>query len=98
MTKRGSNWPTALPSVEDAAAPREDPVVVTGGQRADNNLVLTGGRVNEIARAQINAGVIAQIAVGNGIEEYQIAAPEIGNRGDLRIGVVIAHFFSTACL
>ena len=46
--------------------------------------------MNEIARAQIDSRVIAQIVVGNRVEEYQIAAAQIGDRCDLRVRVVVA--------
>ena len=46
--------------------------------------------MDEHAAAQIDAGVVAQVAVGHGVEEHQVAAAQAGHAGDLRAFVVVA--------
>ena len=45
--------------------------------------------MDEVALAQVDAHVIAQVAVGHGVEEHQVAPLQIGI-GDLVVAIVVA--------
>ena len=46
--------------------------------------------MDEVARAEIDARVVTQIRVGDGVQIHQIAAAKVADAADLRVGFVVA--------
>src|SRR5699024_10736651 len=78
-------------ALQNTAAPREV-LGIVAGKRADHNLSAAGRSMDKLVIAQINAHMVAQVAVRNGVKEHQIPAFELahGQLGALAIALCIS--------
>ena len=76
--------------IQYPAAPAVYAVVIAAAQVAYDDLAGAGGGVDEVALAEVDADMVGKVAVGYGVEEYQIAALKGGGAGNLLKLIVIA--------
>ena len=69
--------------LQHAAAPGEVGFVISAAQGTDDDLARRGRSMHKLPVAQVNAGVVAQVAIAHGVEAHDIAALQVADAFDL---------------